>query len=260
MRALGIAIVCLTGCYTGSRATRDINASWQGHASAELEARWGPPATRTAGELIYRRVDQHVELPSASGSVELDPTGFDIRFEARPGVVTTSHTDVVVKLDPLGNVAQVAGASMYLGLQAPRGANLRWGTIFGFHAGMGAVAGAETPLPSLGLYLGGMLGPRLGLVGAFSFANGNDPEGYGFGMSWALAPQYWPMGRLWVRAGPALVVHKDPVDGGAIDVGVATGASFALIRGRVFVLDLRLDATVATGAAFGTAGLGVNVN
>lgn len=261
MRALGIAIVCLSGCYTGSRATRDVNAAWHGHARAELEASWGKPAMQdAAGALVWTRVDKTYVPPSASGHVELDPTGFDIDLRASPGEVSTTSVDVLAQIDAAGRVARIDGPSLYLSKGPPRGANLRWGTVFGFHAGMGKVAGAKTILPSLGLYLGGMLGPRLGLVGTYNFVNGNDPDGYGMGMSWGIAAQYWPIGRLWVRGGPALVVNKDPVDGGALDVGVTTGVSFAVLRGRVFVLDVVVDGTVATGAAFGLLGVGVNVN
>ncbi len=256
----------LVGCYSGNRASRDINASWRGHTRAQIEARWGKAMEASdandgdAPLLVWRRVDQHVELPSAEGHAAIGPTGFDIHFEAEAGKVWTTNTDVIARLDGAGNVADVIGPSIYLQKGPPRGTNMRWGFLFGFHAGMGMVAGADTPLPSLGLYMGGMLGPRLGLVGAYQFVNGNDPDGYAMGMSWAVAAQYWPIDRLWLRAGPAFVVDKDPVDGGEVDVGVATGASFALIRGRVFVLDLRLDATVATGVAFGSAGVGVNIN
>ncbi len=259
MRAIGVAVVCLSGCYTGQRATRDINAAWRGHASAELEARWGK-ATPVDGALVWTRTDHEVTLPSAAGHIALDPTSFDVHLEATPGTVSSSTTEVVARLDGAGRVVDITGPSLYLGKGPPAGANLRTGTLLGFHAGMGKVQGAETMLPSLGLYIGGMLGPRLGLVGTYTFVNGNDPDGYGMGMSWGMAVQYWPIARLWVRAGPAFVVAKDPVDGAGVDVGVTTGVSYAVVRGRVFVLDVVLDATVATGVAFGLAGVGVNIN
>jgi hypothetical protein len=43
-------------------------------------------------------------------------------------------------------------------------------------------------------------------------------------------------------------------------VGGNGAVSFAIIRTRVFVLDVRFDATVASSAAFGSLGVGVNVN
>jgi hypothetical protein len=57
------------------------------------------------------------------------------------------------------------------------------------------------------------------------------------------------------------VIAFDPgFDNGHLDIGVTTGASFAVLRLRVFVLDLRIDATAAPGVVFGSLGVGVNVN
>ena len=58
-----------------------------------------------------------------------------------------------------------------------------------------------------------------------------------------------------------MVLTLDPgLEDPALRPGVATGASYALVRGRVFVLDLRVDAIAATKSAFGSVGIGVNVN
>jgi hypothetical protein len=58
-----------------------------------------------------------------------------------------------------------------------------------------------------------------------------------------------------------MVLALDPgLDNARILPGLATGASYAVIRGRVFVLDLRLDAIVASDTAFASAGIGVNIN
>ena len=76
-----------------------------------------------------------------------------------------------------------------------------------------------------------------------------------------LALQYWPTERLNVRAGPAMVIDTDPEPGNAaLAPGGIAAASFAVVRAGSFVLDVRFDTTVSTASAFGTLGIGVNVN
>ncbi len=260
----GIALTCLAGCYSGTRATRGVNASWHGRSRAAIEARWGKATVAEVpggATLTWTRVSHHVELPSVSGDLRIGAGSFDARLAATPGRVWNTATDVVATVDAAGRIVEVAGPSVWLGKGPPRDVNLRWGALFGVHAGMGALEDASRPWPSLGLYIGGMLGPRLGLVGNYAFVNGRGTDGNAMGHAWSVAVQYWPQPRLWLRAGPAMVVALDP---GLVDAqllpGVATGASLALVRGRVFVLDLRLDTIVAPGSAFGSLGVGVNVN
>lgn len=261
------------GCYAGTRATRDINAAWRGRTVAELQARWGTgtvAATADGGTtLTWSRTSTRYTLPSVSGHLDagaaIGPGGadghLDAALDARPGEIIRSRTDLVATIDASGRVAAITGPTLYLGKGPPRDANLRWGTIFGLHAGAGALDDATSPLPSLGLYIGGMLGPRLGLVGSYAFVNGTSDDGAAMGHSWSFGAQYWPAARVWLRAAPALVLALEPgLDSPSLQPGLATGASYALVRGRVFVLDLRVDAIAATGATFGTVGVGVNVN
>lgn len=253
-------------CYSGARAARDVNVAWRGHAKAELEARLGVPQVvvpQPGGSSLLRwiRRGRSVErLPSGDLDVDVTPTSIDVRAEVRPGVVRDYEVVIASALvDPRGTVLELDATWLAAGI--PRGLNLRTGAIFGLHGGMGRLDDAPTSLPSVGVYLGGMLGPRLALLGAYAFVNGMDGDDYVNGHSWAIAVQYWPAARLAVRVGPALVLDVDP---GPSDVEVAPGAvgalSFALVRAGSFVLDLRVDATVSTASAFGMVGLGVNVN
>jgi hypothetical protein len=258
-----LVVVTLAGCYTGARATRDVNAAWRGKSRAAIEARWGTPATATPQEggtvLVWSHTDRHVELPSAMAEVRIEPGAFDAYAEAKAGEVWTSTTEVVALVDAGGTIADVRGPSLRWG--PPRGENLRWGTIFGAHAGMGRLDSTSTPLPGFGVYIGGMLSRTLGLVGAYAFASGSGDDGGAIAMSGSVAAQWWPMARLWLRAGPALIISAEPEpaeDGLAL--GLATGASFAVIRTRVFVLDLRLDLSAAADVQFGTIGVGANLN
>lgn len=263
-----ISITCAligAACYSGSRAAPAVNAAWRGHARAEIEARLGAPRAivpQPDGTSLLRwtREGRHIELPSGSLDLEVTPTSFDLRAEARPGRVERYEYDVAsAVVDPGGAVLRFDSAWLVAGI--PPGLNLRTGVVFGLHAGAGRLDDAATPMPSLGLYLGGMLGPRLALLGAYSFVNGKDAGRAAMGHSWALAAQYWPTARFAVRAGPAMVLDLDPgLEDPALSPGAVGALSYALVRAGSFVLDLRVDATLSTSAAFATLGLGVNVN
>ena len=194
-----------------------------------------------------------------AGHLEVTPTSFDVAAAVQPGTITHSTTAVTAAVDGAGLVGDIRGPSLLWG--RPDDANLRWGVLFGFHAGMGRLDTTSTPLPSGGLYIGGMLGPRLGLVGNFSMVTGKDDAGGAIGFAWGLSARYWPLARLSVEAGPAFVLALDPgFTNTTPDVGGSGAISYALVRGASFVLDLRFDATVATSTAFGCVGVGVNVN
>jgi hypothetical protein len=251
------------GCYGGERAARDVNAAWRGRSRAALEAHWGAPAAVQvqdgATALRWSHTRRHVELPAAEAALTIEPGHMDGILAVQPGAVWHSSTEVVALLDAGGAVASVHGPSLRWG--PPGDANLRWGTILGLHVGMGRLDDTSTPLPSGGMYIGGMLGPRLGLVGAFSLASGTDDAGGAMGFSWSVAAVWWPSARVSVRGGPALVLAFDPgFDDAALSPGLTGSASLALVRAGAFVLDLRVDITAAAPAAFGSLGVGVNLN
>ena len=236
---------------------------WRGHARGEIEATLGAPAAVDAqpdgtSRLRWMGKGTNITLPSGRLDFEVTPTSFDLQAEARPG--TVEHYEYVTAsavVDPAGTVLSFDASWLAAGI--PRGANVRTGAIFGLHGGAGMLDDATSPLPSLGLYLGGMIGPRLALLGAYGFVNGTGDAGHAMGHSWAIAVQHWPIARLAVRAGPALVLDLDP---GLVDPALSPGAigavSYALVRAGSFVLDARFDATVSTAAPFGTVGNGVN--
>jgi hypothetical protein len=268
MRLHLLACLCAVlgaACYSASRAARDVNAAWRGHGRVELEARLGEPRAvlpQPDGTSLLRwtRKGQHVELPSGSLDVDVTSTSFDVRAELQPGIVESYEYDVAsAVIDPGGTVLRFDSSWLVAGI--PTGLNLRTGVVFGLHAGPGWLDDAGSPMPSLGLYLGGMLGPRLALLGAYAFVNGKDDDGFAMGHSWALGAQYWPTARLAVRAGPAMVLDLDPgLEDPALSPGAIGALSYALVRSGSFVLDLRFDATLSTSAAFGTLGVGVNAN
>lgn len=272
MRGLLAIYVVMTGCYSGSRASRDINAAWRGRAAVELQAHWGTgdvAATPTGQTITWWRTSTNIELPSISGHLDaagaIGPGGgeghVDAALDAKPGSITKHRTELVATIDTSGRVVDIVGPTLYLGKSPPSGTNMRWGTIFGLHAGAGALDDATSPLPSLGLYIGGMIGPRLGLVGSYAFVNATSDDGAAMGHAWSFGVQYWPADRVWLRAAPAMVLTLDPgLEDPALQPGLATGASYALVRGRTFVLDLRVDAIAATSSTFGTVGIGVNAN
>jgi hypothetical protein len=258
-----VVLVFLAGCYTGARATRDANAAWRGRSRGAIEARWGKPAAvgeaRGGSVLLWSYTTKHVELPSAAASLRIAPDAVDAHAEATAGQVWTSTTEVVALVDGAGRIADVQGPSLRWG--PPRDVNMRWGVVLGAHVGVGRLDSTTTPLPGFGVYIGGMLSPTLALVGAYSFASGTDDDGGAIAMAGGVAAQWWPMTRLWLRAGPALLIsaEPEPADDG-LDLGVTSGASFAVIRTRVFVLDLRLDLAAGADVQLGTVGVGANLN
>jgi hypothetical protein len=230
-----------------------------------LEARLGFPRAQIPqpdGTIALRWIGRgtNVELPSGSFDLEVTPTSFDLRAEARPGSIEHVEYEIAsAVIDSSGTILRLDDVRLRAGI--PDGLNLRTGLVMGLSGGAGRLDDAASPMPSLGLYIGGMIGPRLALVGAYAFVNGKGDGGYAMGHSWALAAQYWPAARVALRAGPAMVLALEPgLRDPSLSPGAVGAASFALVRAGSFVLDLRLDATVSTAAAFGTLGIGVNVN
>lgn len=263
MRGWAVVLVCVSGCYTGSRATRDANEAWRGQSRAALEARWGPPSeVGVHGDttvLTYTRHWRSVRLPSASAELVVRDDGFEAHAEVRPGQVRRGATQVVVDVDAAGVVLNVDGPSLRRG--PPNEAYLHWGTLLGLHAGMGRLDDTSTWLPSGGAYIGGMLSPTVGLVGTFTLAAGIDDDGGAMGFAWGLAAQWWPATRLSVRAGPAAVLAFDPgFENVGFEPAAAGAVSYAVVKRGTFALDLRMDLTAGTSTAFATAGVGVNLN
>jgi hypothetical protein len=278
-----LVMACLTGCYTGAPTTRDVNASWRARHVSEIEARWGAPARReSAGPdaaLTWSHAVLHVSLPSGGASVEARPvtagasidspigtgsitvqtTAIEVASAFRPGEVWKTTTEAAALVNAAGVITRVDGASLRWG--PPNDANLHWGTIFGLHAGMGRLDTTSTPLPSGGLYIGGMLTPTLGLIGDFSLAAGSDDAGGAIGFGWGVAAKWWPVNRLSLHAGPAMLLTLDPgFTDAAFHPGVTTGASYAVVKVGVFALDVRFDLDAGASVAFGSVGIGVNVN
>lgn len=265
-RVTALAACLLAGaaaCYHGAPATHDVNASWRGRKRAEIEGRWGSPAAvREEGgttSLHWSHTNIHFELPAASARVSVEPGMVDAEASFRPGEIWTTKTGVAVTVEGAGTITSVGGPSLRWG--PPNGANLRWGTVLGLHAGMGRLDDTSIPLPSGGAYIGGMLGPTFALVGTFSLVSGTGDDGAAMGFAGGLAAQWWPVTRLWLRAGPAVVLAFDPgFDDPGFSVGAATGAGLAVIKVGTFVLDLRLDVVLTPDVTFATAGVGVNLN
>ena len=252
-----------SACYSGQKVSTDINKEWQGRKLSQLQAEWGQASTSEASAdgKVHRWTitHHHLSLPSAQGSLRISPEGVDLYAEARGGRSSTSKTEVVALSSAEELILDMKGPSLRWG--APSDANLRSGLLLGFHAGMGRLDDTSTPLPSGGLYIGGMLGPRLGLVGSFSLTSGKDEAGGAIGMAWALAPKYWFDSRFSVRGGPAMILAFDPgFEDPGLEAGVDGTASYALVRSGSFALDLRLDATATPSTQFGTLGVGVNLN
>ena len=262
--ALGLALLLpAAGCYSGGRATRDVNASWRGRTRSEIVARWGGPAARArqgdATVLRWSHDHLHVTLPSGRAAVSVEPGRAEAVAELRPGAIWHTTTGVSARIDASSRVTAVEGAS--LGWGPPNDANLRWGTVLGAHVGMGMLDDTGTPLPSGGLYIGGMLGPRLGLVGTFALASGSDDAGGAMGFAWGMAAQWWPSTRVWLRTGPALVLDLSPgFSDPTLSPGLASGASVAVVKVGRLILDLRLDLITGTSVVFGSAGVGINMN
>jgi hypothetical protein len=253
----------LCSCYAGQRASNDINRAWQGRQVGELQATWGTPASTQVSNggtvQIWSITNHHFSLPKLKGRLDVGPGGVDLYAEARPGQRWQSKTQVKVSVDASGVIAAMHGPSIRWG--RPEGANLRSGLVMGLRASMGRLDDTKTSLPGTGAYIGGMLGPRLALVGNYSFASGKDTEGGAIGMAWSLTPMYWLSSRVSVRGGPAAILAFDP---GFKDIGAEGGLdgtlSYALVRSGSFVLDLRIDATAGPDTQFASVGIGVNVN
>lgn len=270
----GLALLLLGACYTGAPANRDVSLAWRGRTAAEIEGRWGGPAqhqgdvrvwsySTTRIELPGARVDvhpvaavAHVDGPGISGTAVATGTALDVAWH--PGEILRTRHDAAA-FAPGGVIADVQGEALHWG--PPNDVNLHWGTIFGAQLGMGRLANTPTPLPSGSLYIGGMITPQLGLVGTYSFVAGSADEGRAIGMAGGFAAQYWPVNRLWLRAGPAMLLAWDPgFENARLEPGVTAGASYAFVKVGTLALDLRLDVDAGPGTAFGTLGVGINLN
>jgi len=141
--AVVVSLAC--GCYHGDAATRDVNAAWQGRTRAELEGTWGAPAGSNATSAAWSFTTTHVELPSAAASIAITPTSVDVNAVGHTGEVWKTQTTATATFDAGGRIAELRGPSLHWG--APRDANLRWGTIFGLHAGLGPALGAAILFP-----------------------------------------------------------------------------------------------------------------
>jgi hypothetical protein len=266
MRIHLLLLVSTAACYSGARAAPDVDAAWRGHMRGELEAKLGAPASTqpqpdgTSALAWVRHGIDIRSLPSGSLDLHVTPTSISFNAAAQPGVVEKySYTSAAAVVDPSGRVLQFDSDLLAAGI--PAGLNLRTGLVMGLHAGFGALGDATTPFPSGGAYIGGMIGPRLGLVGVYQFVNGKDSSGFAMGHAWGFAVQHWPAARVAIHAGPALVLDLKPgLKDAGLSPGVVGGGSFAFVRVGSLVLDIRLDATASTRAAFGTLGVGVNVN
>jgi hypothetical protein len=197
--------------------------------------------------------------PNGSATIHAQGTLLDVAAAFHPGALVKVTTAAVASIDPADTVAAVDGAALHWG--PPNDANLHWGAIFGAHVGLGRLDTTGTPLPSGGAYVGGMLSPTLGLVGVYELAAGTSDGGSAMGMAAGVAAQWWPVNRLALRAGPALLLAFDPGFSDArLRPGAVAGASYAVIKICVLAIDLRLDVAAGPSTAFGTAGVGINVN
>lgn len=263
VRVLWVASLGLASCYSGAQTSKDINRSWQQHSASEIRGEWGTPTTVTPHQSgtvhVWSVKHHHYRLPTLRAELNVGPDGLDAYGEARAGKTWTSTTDVLVHVDDAGLIKGVQGPSLRWG--PPEGANMRWGTIFGIHVGMGRLDDTSTALPSGGLYIGGMLTKTVGLVGSYSLTSGKDEAGGAMGMAWSLGPQWWPMTRLNLRVGPAMVLAFDPgFSNVGLEGGVSGSASYALMRSGTFTLDMRMGMTAGTSTRFGNLGIGVNLN
>jgi len=267
-------LLLLPACYTYAPANRDVSAAWRNRTQAELVDRWGSPAQQQGDAMVWSYTTTHVELPSTR--VDVAPVAAAARVEGpgvsgtaivavpavkvawRPGEILHLQHDAAALVSN-GVVADVQGEALHWG--PPNDVNLHWGTIYGLELGMGRLANTPTPLPSGNMYLGGMIGPQLGLVGTYSFVAGSSDAGSAIAMAAGFAAQYWPINRLWLRAGPAALLAWDPgFMNGRFEPGVTAAASYAVIKIGVLALDVRLDVAGGPSTAFGTIGVGINVN
>lgn len=276
---ISLASLCLVGCYTGAPANRDVATAWVGRTRVDLEGRWGAPIARHDSLLIWTFDRTQVELPSGGLAVTAAPTTLDAgaqgpngsaRLHAQwtrvdigaafhPGEITTVTTAARASIAAGDVVAGIDGAALHWG--PPNDANLHWGTILGAHVGFGRLDTTGTPLPSGGVYIGGMVSPTLALVGAYELAAGTSEAGGAMGMAAGFAAQWWPVNRVALRAGPALLLAFDPgFEHARLRPGAIAGASYAVVKVGVLAIDLRVDLAAGPSTAFGLAGVGVNVN
>jgi hypothetical protein len=268
------ALLLLAACYHAAPANRDVAMAWRGRTAAELTDRWGKARLQQGDALVWSYSTEQIELPSAR--VDVHPVAAVAHADG-PGVSGTAVAAAAIPVVAVapgeilrtrhdaaafvqnGTVADVQGEALHWG--PPNDANLHWGTIFGAHAGMGRLGNTGTPLPSGELYIGGMLTPQLGLVGTYTFVAGSGDAGGAIGMAGGVAVQYWPVNRLWVRAGPAMLLAWDPgFDNGRLEPGVTAAASYAFVKVGTLAIDLCLDVAGGPETAFGTLGVGVNLN
>jgi len=278
-----LAALCLVGCYTGAPANRDVAHAWERRTSAEIEDRWGAPVARDGAErgnvLTWTFDRTHLELPSGGIVVTsrpvavetgvVDPNGMamvrtqgsllDVTAAFHPGALVRVTTAAAALVDGGGVIEHVDGAALHWG--PPNDANLHWGTIYGAHVGLGRLDTASSPLPSGEAYIGGMLDPTVGLVGTYALTAASSSGGSAMGMAAGFAVQWWPINRLWLRAGPALLLTLDAglVDA-ALHPGVTAAASYAFVKVGVLAIDLCVDLNAGPSTAFGTLGVGINVN
>ena len=255
-------LLTASACYTGASVERDINKAWKGRQVAQIETSWGKSEIVASAPGVdthaWKYVSRRFSLPSGSANLSVEGNAFEFNAQLRPGSITRYTTQVVADVQA-GVITDVRGPSLRWG--PPNDANIHWGFLLGAHVGMGRLDDTSTPLPSGGLYIGGMLSRQLALVGSFSMVSGIDDEGGAMGFSWALSPQYWVSTRVWLRAGPAAILAFDPgFENVGFDLGVAAGASYAVIKSGTFALDLRADLTGGSDVAFGSLGIGVNLN
>lgn len=278
-----VPLLALAGCYTGAAANHDVAESWRGRGQGEIVDRWGEPVRHVPvppdDVLVWDYQTRHVELPDARLSVKQREVGVGLGAEApgvgaaalvranvvdvdaafKPGAVWNTTHEGAALVDSQGTIREAQGAVLHWG--PPNDVNLHWGTIFGGHVGLGRLDSTPVPLPSGGAYIGGMLGPTFALVGTYSLAAGTSDAGGAMGMAGGLAAQWWPVNRVWVRAGPALLLAFDPgFENARLRPGVTTGASWAFVKVGRLAVDLRLDLSAGPSTAFGTLGFGVNLN
>lgn len=270
------ALLLLGACYTGTAANRDVSMAWRGHARAELVDRWGAPAQQQGPVDVWTFQTERVELPDFAASLHpvaavahvdgpgvtgtgvVQGTALDVAWH--PGEILRVHHSAAALLDASrATVVDVQGEALHWG--PPNDANLHWGTLLGAHVGMGLAGSTGTPLPSGQLYVGGMLTPVVGLVGSYSFVSATGDAGAVIDQAAGIAAQYWPATRLALRAGPALILASHPgVTDFALKPGASVGASYAAIKVGTLALDVYADVCGGPGVAFGSLGVGINLN
>jgi hypothetical protein len=266
-------LLALGGCYTGAAANRDVSLAWRGRTRAEMADRWGAPAQQQGPVSVWAYQTTQIELPDVraalhpvaavahvdgpgvTGTAVVQGTAVEVAW--RPGEILRVHHSVAALGDT--TIVDVQGEALHWG--PPNDANLHWGTLLGAHVGMGLVNQTATPLPSGNAYVGGMLTQTLGLVGTYSFVAGTGDQGAAIDQAAGVAAQYWPMTRLWLRAGPALLLASDPgVTNFRLRPGATAAASYAFVKVGNLAVDLCFDVALGPSAAFGTLGVGVNLN